>query len=183
MKNYVKNDWLLPLLASRIVYVPHTGELLWKTVPEMPRSWNARYAGKPAGTVGDAGYILIRVTLRNKPYHVRAHRLAFFIAYGVPPSTHIDHKNGNRRDNCLSNLQEAPPVDNSRNQKKSAANKSGHCGVRQRKATGRWEAYGVSGRKSKYLGVYEHKEDAVKASLDYRASLGYSQRHLDGVIS
>ena len=64
------------------------------------------------------GYILIRVVNKHtgEATMVRAHRLAWYLYYGVEPSV-IDHKNGIRDDNRIANLQNTTQAANTQNNK------------------------------------------------------------------
>ena len=73
-----------------------------------------------------------------------------------------DHINRNKLDNRSLNLRYATKHANSLNTNISKANKSGVKGVRKMK-DGRWHAYIFFKRKSIHLGIFEQKEEAVKA--------------------
>jgi hypothetical protein len=75
-------------LKTRLQYDPLTGIFTWKLRPGNERtinSWNARYAGKEAGTIReinkDTGLSYNFINLDGKI--CRAHRLAWFYEYGV----------------------------------------------------------------------------------------------------
>lgn len=75
-----------------------------------------------------------------------------------------DHINHNKLDNRRCNLRYLTKHANSINTKLSKANKSGVKGVRMLK-NGKWHAYIFFNGKSKHLGFFENKEDAVNARL------------------
>ncbi len=95
----------------------------------------------------------------------KAHRLAWLYEYGEFPKYHIDHINHNRIDNRIANLREVSRIDNQRNQKKSATNKSGFTGVHWHKQAKKWLASITVNCKTIYLGLYEDKNEAICARL------------------
>lgn len=126
---------------SIILYVPSTGLFFWKSRLEetfpSKRSyelWNARFAGKQAGSVDTKGYITISIF--TKP--IRAHRLAHFLIHGEWPEEQIDHINGNKLDNRWVNLRPASRKGNQRNQKRPKTNTSGIKGVIFDKSSEKW---------------------------------------------
>ncbi len=91
-------------------YCPNTGELRWNSRDS--KSFNTRYAGKIAGSVGTKGHIYINLYKEN----FLAHRLAWFLYYGHDPVTYqIDHINRNKLDNSINNLRLANHSLNSQN--------------------------------------------------------------------
>jgi hypothetical protein len=89
------------------------------------RSWNGRYAGKPAGSVMNKGYVVI--VIQNG--HFLAHRLVWLLRRGEPVPDEIDHRNGDRTDNRISNLREATRSDNNANARKPSHNTTGVKGI------------------------------------------------------
>ncbi len=94
------------------------------------------------------------------------------------PAKDIDHINGIKFDNRLSNLRESTEIENLRNHKiLSDANKSGVCGVIFCKQNKKWQAYIGINNKQKHLGFFTNKVDAVKArekaEIKYNFTLGY----------
>jgi hypothetical protein len=174
-------------LRKLLDYDPKTGLLTWKTrdpsvfcsterrsAAHSCRQWNDRFAGTPAlARIDNCGYP--RGALLNK--RVLAHRIAWAIYYGEEPATFIDHINGNRADNRIANLRLATRLQNMKNQKLNATNKSGVMGVRIFKATGKWHAQIKVGRKNMHLGYFDHFEDAVAARKKAEALYGFDPNH------
>ena len=78
-----------------------------------------RRFGKVVGIKDKEGYI--RISVSGIQYKV--HRIIWLMAYGVWPKNEIDHINGIRDDNRLSNLRGATRLQNARNRKSSYAMK------------------------------------------------------------
>lgn len=150
-------------LVDVVDYDANTGAFVWKhralDVWDN-RRWNTRFAGRLAGHVDQqTGYRHICVD--GERY--RAHRLAWFYAYGVWPSDVIDHINGNQDDNRIANLREATHAENLRNRKRSKSNKSGYKGVHRQKQGNGWNAQISVGGKQLHLGSFSTAEDAHRA--------------------
>lgn len=88
----------------------------------------------------------------------KAHHLAWLLTYGVWPQMDIDHINGERSDNRISNLRLATNQQNCANAKVSVLNTSGHKAVRKR--NGKWQVrIGAGGRI--HVGAFETLEEAI----------------------
>lgn len=81
-------------LKVHLDYNPGTGEFRWKSIRP------GRKAGKSAGAVVWPGYVKIK--LDDHLYF--AHRLAWLYANGEWPDGLIDHIDGNKANNAISNL-------------------------------------------------------------------------------
>lgn len=137
-------------LKERFSYNRDTGVLYRKT----------RGASVVAGTLRTDSYR--RVRIGAKAYF--AHRLIWAIETGEWPET-IDHINGNKSDNRLSNLRPATNAENLRNRGKQANNTTGFKGVYFSKAAGRYVAQIKTNSKMKYLGLFPSPELAHNAYL------------------
>ena len=98
-------------LHAMLDYNPETGEFRWKIY----RAPNAQ-PGMLAGNKTSKGYHKIRVELGISP--VFAHRLAWYYVHGYMPDysrmLEIDHINGVKDDNRISNLREVTHLENMR---------------------------------------------------------------------
>lgn len=150
-------------LKEILSYDPKTGIFAHNT----NRS-NCVKIGSIAGCINFGGYRAIVVNCRS----FLAHRLAWFYIYGQWPNKNIDHINGLRDDNRLSNLREASQSENLQNQHNPGlSNKSGYLGVHFRKDNGRWVAQITVNRKRKHLGCFLSPELASMAYLDAKRKL------------
>lgn len=117
--------------------------------------WNSKYAGRSAGTFNAYGYVVI------KSLRASAHRLAWLHVHGEWPSKQIDHINGNRSDNCISNLRLADHRQNQANSPRRSTKSSKFKGVY--KYGNRWKAFIGLNRKTRYLGIFKTEAEAAAA--------------------
>lgn len=94
-------------LKEHLFYDCETGVFTWL------KSYKNQHMGKPVGSTDRDGYLQIKVL--KKLY--RAHRLAWLFVNGCFPSGQIDHINGMRQDNRITNLREVTFAGNSQNQR------------------------------------------------------------------
>lgn len=148
---------------SLLAYDPKTGAFARK----------ARGGKIVKGATDSHGYAQIR--LNGKLY--LAHRLAWLLHHGVWPADQVDHVNGNRADNRMSNLRLASGSVNQRNAKRRKDNTSGVPGVVWHKPSQRWLARLSTDCGVKYLGYFSDKEAAIKTRLTAAEAHGYHANH------
>ena len=173
-----------PQLRQLLRYDPETGILYWNArEPEWfedgkrpaewrARNWNSLFAGKPAGYIAPHGYNLIQLPGRMEC----AHRIAWTMVHGEWPEF-IDHVDGDRANNKLSNLRNVTRGENARNKARPSNNKSGVIGVSWYKGECRWVAEIKHNRKKISLGRYATFEDAVAARKRGEVKYGYHENH------
>jgi hypothetical protein len=122
----------------------------------MSNSWNARFAGKVAGTILTDDHIYIGLAGRR----FTAHRLAWAMMTGEWPDGEVDHRNEIKSDNKWRNLRPATTPENRQNKKALRNNKSGYKGVCYCKLTGKWMAQIGVNSKHIYLGRKDTPEEA-----------------------
>ncbi|HBS2788809.1 TPA: HNH endonuclease [Klebsiella pneumoniae] len=115
--------------SSFLSYSPEDGQLRWKL------NSNNTFEGMVAGCGDGKGYVLIG--LGGVKY--KAHRLAWLLSFGEWPPGPIDHINGIKSDNLLSNLRVASTLQNNRNSR-SKGGASSFKGVDFHKAASKWRA-------------------------------------------
>ena len=94
--------------------------------------------------------------------HYGGHRIIWEMVNGpIPKGMQIDHIDGNRRNNAITNLRLATPMQNTQNRKVSKISKSQLKGVYKYK--NRWVATINLNRKRYYLGMHKTKEGAHAA--------------------
>lgn len=150
----MKND-LIEQIRLVIRYEPNSGKFFW-----LKRTGGLSNEGKEAAGTNDCrGYI--RIGVLGRIY--RAHRLAMFLINGRFPDLEIDHINGNKTDNRLSNLREVSRTKNQQNQISAhKRNSTGLLGVSQHKPNV-WRARVWVGGKNKSLGLFTTPELAHEA--------------------
>ena len=104
--------------------------------------------GDIAGSYTQHGYVLIGV-LKKRFF---AHRLAWFFTHGIWPAAQLDHINGDRRDNRITNLREATNAQNQCNRKPTA--RTGVKGVYKHSQSPGWTAEIKVGGKKHHIGLY-----------------------------
>jgi hypothetical protein len=152
----------LERLKLLLNYDPLTGVFKWL----VSTATNVK-VGAVAGS-DSHGYLAIRID--GKRY--LAHRLAWFYMHGNWPPSMIDHIDGCKSNNCLSNLRAVENGGNMQNKKVAHGNsKTGLIGVSPYKKTGKFKAQiGVNG-KVRHIGYFDTPEEAHAAYLAEKRKL------------
>lgn len=137
-------------------YDPGTGEFTRKV-----RTARCVRVGGRAGSVHPRGYVHIKIGR----YSYAAHRLAWLYVHGEWPRGQIDHVNGQRSDNRLSNLRVCAQSENQQNTTLLRESASGLRGVGWHKASGKWRARISVAGVTKNLGTFPDRASAVAAYL------------------
>lgn len=162
-------------------YVPETGKLFWETrkfhyfdSDRIAKGWNFKYSGTEAFTTTmDCKYK--RGTIFYTKY--LAHRVIWLMQTGNWPNGQIDHINGIRDDNRWVNLRDVTQSQNQKNSSKRSNNKSGVVGVYWNPINKNWRASINSENKSKDLGSYPNKQDAINARVVAEIEFGFHPNH------
>jgi len=162
-------------LRMLLDYCPETGLFKWKSrSAELTGSlreanrFNAKHAGKSALTSNSHGYR--RAPVMGKS--ISAHRAAFTIYHGRVPSV-VDHINGDRSDNRISNLREVSVSENNRNARTRSDNTTGAAGVYLRHKKKGWQVR----IGDKHVGIYLKFADAIEARRLALKESGYHENH------
>lgn len=136
-------------------YDPITGDFTYKK----HRGPKAKI-GDVAGSINSEGYR--QITVYGK--RIVASRLAYMMYYGktLPSNIFVDHVNGNKDDNRISNLREATNSENQKNVGVRRHNKLGLRGVSYDHSCGKY----VAKYKSKVLGVFDDPHVASEVYED-----------------
>lgn len=99
-------------LRELLNYDPATGLFHWRVTLRNGRGGAGALAGNRSSRLRQE-YIIISID--GVTY--KAHRLAWLYVHGCWPVGEVDHKNGQKDDNCLSNLRSASHQQNCANRK------------------------------------------------------------------
>ncbi len=137
-------------------YQGKSGRLYWKVKPHPNANVDV---GDPAGCLASDGYIVIGY----KGRYYKAHRIIWMYIYGYLPK-YLDHKDGDKSNNRLSNLRVATSQQNARNRKKSTKSLSSkYKGVHWVKSRNRWKATIYIDGNVRQLGLYVTEHEAAVA--------------------
>jgi hypothetical protein len=136
-------------------YDSESGLIFWSVTN------NRKKQGEEAGLIHKTdGYKVL--TLFSKQY--KYHRVAWLLHYGDWPKNVIDHINGDKLDNRISNLRDVCLSQNSQNQTRPAKNnKSGYLGVSRAKSKNKWKSTIKVDGKTKTIGTFDTPEKAHEA--------------------
>ncbi|MCP1114423.1 HNH endonuclease [Enterobacter bugandensis] len=140
-------------LKCFLQYDQITGFFTWR------ESKGTAKKGAVAGTVSGQGYVNIKLD----GHLYKAHRLAWLWEYGAMPDGPLDHINGNRSDNKISNLRLATLSENQHNQGMRADNKSGIKGVSWDSKNKYWRAQIKTNGKLVHIGSFSDVDEARMA--------------------
>jgi hypothetical protein len=173
-------------LRQLLRYEPETGKLFWREAPlslftdaGYPAAhrcalWNGKYAGREA----------LAYREKSRPYaygdifgtKVYAHRAIVALHEGEWPKV-VDHIDGDKTNNRLSNLRSVTTRENAMNGGFRRDNTSGVTGVYLDKRDNRWCAeIFCSGRKI-HIGRFRDFESAKAAREAHEAVLGFHPNH------
>lgn len=143
-------------LKLRLSYDPETGQFVRLS------TLNARHrVGVAPGTAHSAGYRVIGLDGKN----YKAHRLAWLYVYGEWPAGELDHINGIKTDNRISNLRIATRSENTSNRFRARAdNRLGILGVSR--VGNRY----IARFRDRYLGIFRSPEEAQQAYINARSA-------------
>lgn len=147
-------------LKEVLDYNPETGEFSW-----LVGGKGIKPGSRPGYLDRSTGYFKLMIDKRNH----YAHRLAWLLVHGVIPAGQIDHINGCRTDNRISNLRIATHAENCRNHQKRPMNTTGFKGVVRHQ--GRFRAQIKSEGKCFHLGSFDTPEGAHAAYCDAASKL------------
>ena len=158
---------LLETVKRIFSYDKDTGEFTRIVAPQGTK------VGDTAGSLGENGYVRLKIDYKT----YRAHRIAWLYHYGKFPDGDIDHINHNKSDNRICNLRDVPNLDNQKNKPILARNKSDVTGVSWSKERQKWVAFISVNSKTKNLGRFKNKYDAIKARRDAEIKYKYHDNH------
>lgn len=117
-------------------------------------------AGAVAGSISVKGYTYIGIN--RKLY--KASRLAWLYVHGCWPKHHIDHIDGNKTNDRISNLREATNSENMQNiTRPKSSNLHGYLGAHY--VRGRWQSRITKNGITHNLGMFDTPEEAHSAYI------------------
>lgn len=134
-------------------YDSETGDIYWEIACGIHHS-----VGAVAGCLDAKGYVIVR--LDGKGY--KAHRLAWLLYYGKWPSNSLDHINGIKNDNRISNLREASSQQNAQNRKVCNDSATGIKGLYRNPKSNGWRACVARGGQ-----VFEKKSKSKELLIEW----------------
>lgn len=148
----------LEILKWMFQYNPETGELF-----KIRRAdGNEVNPPKIIKTIDGGGYIVVSIRdSHGLMKTLKAHRVCWLMYHGIEPDNQIDHKNGIRSDNRISNLRVVDTTTNNRNKKMRSTNTSGATGVCWHKTTNKWMARITINCKLKTIGYFDTIDEAI----------------------
>lgn len=149
-------------LRNEISYDSITGEFKWL------RSLRTRKATNRVGSYNQYGYLIITVFCRK----YAAHRLAWLYMHGEFPNGVIDHIDGNKTNNAISNLRVVTQAINVQNRRKAGkASTTGILGAGWDSRTNSFKSRIQLGGKSIWLGRFKTAREAHQAYVSAKRRL------------
>lgn len=178
-----KNPLTVEFLRQALSYDKDTGRLFWKQerplshfkTPAVAQRWHTVYSGKETGlSISKHGYCQMNLSGNV----MRVHRVVWAIHHGEWPNEQIDHINGIRTDNRISNLRLANQSENRRNAAIHSNNASGCSGVYFDNQSRKWRAR-INSKKRRYihLGSFKDLNQAIAARKAAEIKYGYHENH------
>ena len=153
-----RNKKLLPYYEKArdtLKYNPESGEIF--------RYIKSRNRYEVAGAINGNGYGQVSIVLDGLSKKLLSHRVAWFITYEELPIEFIDHKDGNKMNNSISNLRACTNQENQFNRSKDINSSTGFKGVAWNKASMKYQSkLGYNG-KVLHLGMFDCPKEASEA--------------------
>lgn len=159
----------IDLLRSLVDYNPDSGVLTWH------KSRKNAIRGSVVGALNMKGYLICGLLGRR----YLAHHVAWTLFYGKVPEADLDHINGVKSDNRISNLREVTNSQNMMNTELRQDNTSGAKGVSWDNTKKLWMATITVKSKIHYLGRFKDLDEAIdlrkKAEEHYHGTFAWEQ--------
>ncbi len=146
--------------ATKYRYEPESGKFFFI-------SGQSARIGREAGTCTSKGYVYLTMTHKGKRTKLQAHRLAWYMTFGVIPNV-IDHINGTPSDNRVCNLESVEPRENT----VRGLTSRGYDNIGIQQVGDRFKARFARGGTRHYIGTFDSREDAAAAIELMKISAG-----------
>lgn len=142
-------------LIEHVSYDPETGIFRWR------RKDHGRRSNECGSINNQTGYVYLCINRKR----LLGHRAAWLYVKGSSPEGQIDHINGCKTDNRISNLRDVSRSTNQQNRRK--AGKGNKCGLLGAHSTaeGKFTSRIVVGKDRVYLGYFDTAEQAHEAYI------------------
>lgn len=171
----------IDVLRLRLDVDFNAGKLFWKPAARElfnsareAKRWNTRYAGKEAFTSLDGNGYKSGSIWKNT---MSAHRVIWAMRHGEWPEKQIDHIDGNRLNNAISNLRSVTNRENSQNRGIRRDNTTGVVGVVFHKRTKTFDASIFVGGRQVHLGCFRSLESARRARREAEREYNFHPNH------
>jgi hypothetical protein len=190
MKKYKTEPNPLPPaedLRLALRYVKSSGKIYWRTrdksafsystscrsIEWLAKNWNSLWAGKEAYTSTlKNGYK--SGSFNGRKYY--AHRVIWKMVYGEDPRW-VDHVNGDRSDNRITNLRSVGISENGKNATLQRRNISGQPGVLWDRVRSKWSVRITSNWRVFQLGRYKDLDEAIHVRKKAEKTYGFHKNH------
>lgn len=150
------------MIIKKLSYNPDTG------------LFNSKLSGRNIGYLDKDGYVVINIY--NHEY--RAHKLVMILQGVDLRGLEVDHADGKRNNNKLSNLSAVTKQANAKNKRLKSNNKTGIHGVSWDKNLLKWRSrISTNKNKNTSLGCFSSFFDACCARKSAEVANGYHENH------
>jgi hypothetical protein len=164
----IKRDLDIDQLRNDFTFDAEKGQLYWTASQPLNN-----HKHKPAGRIGNRGYVCIKYRGRDWLAHV----LIWTLLKGELPRLEIDHIDRNKANNRPENLREVTHAENMSNIPRASRNRA--IGITYVSRSQKWQSQITLNGTTKYLGTYSSKNEAL-ASYRAAASVLRKQEHPHG---
>lgn len=166
MNTTSKGNKILKIEKGIVFFViPYKNQELIGTVSEIDIQWILNHKWTVSFNRKENSFKTVSSGMRHRTDRTKFTREKLYrlILNVTDSQVYVDHINGDIFDNTRSNLRLCGPLGNAQNAAKRKDNTSGFKGVAWHKVTQKWSAIITVNKKTKWLGLFESKEDAANA--------------------
>lgn len=160
----MKSEKNLDGIREILKYNQEDGVFIW-----IKRQGSHGNPGEIAGSINIDGWRIIKY--KDKDW--KASRLAWYFVYGHLPELFIDHINGDRSDDRISNLREVTNRENGQNRKE---HRGGRLVGAYRRTNNKWVAQIQVNYKKKWLGTFDSEQEASNRYWEEVSKLGEARK-------
>jgi hypothetical protein len=128
--------------------------------------------GKPALNINSPSYLKVGLWLNKTTKMLYTHHVVWFFEYGEWPTSCLDHRDGNKKNNYHTNLQQVTQRENIQLYYKSIKSSSKYLGVSWKNREKKWCSKLFIERLHKHLGYFHCEKEAARAYDRALVSIG-----------